>query len=732
MTTAKSSGFSNFFNKHKKIFYFFFICLSLFLTINTVALRVNSETNTMQYITSEEMSTYFSHGYGITYDEKTQKHVYTPINGDPQINVPVNGEVINKVTVYFTHEVPKDTLFQVYYSYKGEPYIETQSSFGAVDYEAKSVSVIVPESSYLQIRLDINATFSIDRVECIHTQINGAWLKANFIAISALAVIIALSIVFEKHFGFYSFVKSIACNLFSNALTLFKDKKYFRFAVRVLNVAALTTLAVSYVILLLLVHITPPYVIYIFVVSIIAVIAFLIDMFANCDQNKAAAFFLAIALILGFMFSFSIPPTSAVGWDDEFHYNRSNELERLILNKKTLADNGMANFWYTTATYRDNPLKDIERILIDDEIRISADRPSFNPIDIYKKLGYIPSATVMLLGDLVDADLITVIVLSRMASILLFVMVVYLGIKRLKSGAYIFASIVLVPTSVYLASFFSYDYWVTAFTAYSMAYFISELQQPDKKLALSDTVKIFGSMILACGPKAIYCFLMIPALFMGKNKFTSSKERRNYLIIGAASIAIVLASFALPFFINTGTMSDLRGGEGVNAGEQVVYILTHPFEYAKTLFKFLFFYVSLPNATTYLVSLAYLGFSRNALGYLAVAVMTFCALLDKSESDYLGKRNLPIKLIFFATTIVQLMFVATSLYISFTPVGATYIGGCQYRYILPIIFLPLYAIGSSKFTFDFKNKKRYMNLIVFSMLSLNLILSLYDVYIKLL
>ena len=512
------------------------------------------------------------------------------------------------------------------------------------------------------------------------------------------------------------------------AMSLFKEKKYFGFAVKIINIAALLTLVVSYFILLLLVRIASPYIVYIIIVSAIASITFLIDMFVNCDPERTAVLFLVISLITGFMFAFSNPPTALVGWDDEIHYRNVNDLHRLILNKQTLADINMAKFCYTNTTYKENPQKQIERILADDEIRISAFSPFPNPLDLYKKIGYIPSATVLLLGDLFDADLITVMVLAKMSTVFVFSMVIYWGLKRLKSGVYIFASIALVPTSVFLASVFSYDYWVTAFAGYSIAYLISELQQPDKKITRSDTLKIFGSMVLACGPKAIYCFLMIPALFMGKNKFESSEKRRKYLIFGAASFAVVLISFALPFVINTSTMSDLRGGEGVNAGEQIVYILTNPLEYARTLFKFLLQYLSLSNSTAFLVSFAYIGFAKKSFGYASIFIMIFCALLDKSPSDYLGKKTVPLKLIFFATTVIQLALVATALYISFTPVASTYIAGCQFRYILPILFFPLYAIGITRVRLNIP--KRCMNLVVFGMLSLNLILSMADVYVK--
>ena len=36
---------------------------------------------------------------------------------------------------------------------------------------------------------------------------------------------------------------------------------------------------------------------------------------------------------------------------------------------------------------------------------------------------------------------------------------------------------------------------------------------------------------------------------------------------------------------------------------------------------------------------------------------------------------------------------ATAMYVSFTPVGADYIAGCQQRYLLPVIFPTLYVLS---------------------------------------
>ena len=104
---------------------------------------------------------------------------------------------------------------------------------------------------------------------------------------------------------------------------------------------------------------------------------------------------------------------------------------------------------------------------------------------------------------------------------------------------------------------------------------------------------------------------------------------------------------------------------------------------------------------------------------ISIILMLFAAFTDKSEHDRY-KGNLLHRLVMAASVVVTLAVVASALYVSFTPVGHYTVNGCQWRYILPVLFPGLYVIGSAKI----KNgmNKKWTDFLLLSALSLNAII----------
>jgi uncharacterized membrane protein len=234
-------------------------------------------------------------------------------------------------------------------------------------------------------------------------------------------------------------------------------------------------------------------------------------------------------------------------------------------------------------------------------------------------------------------------------------------------------------------------------------------------------------MLLGCGPKAIYFLLVVPMLFIGEHKFTSKKAHKIYKIACIAVMLIALLSFALPFISNTDASSDLRGGEDVNALEQVKYILGHPFTYAKTLLKFMGEYISFHMASEYASSYAYIGVPSPIYGTIGICLILICTFLDKNECDLFPKRK-RFNIVALCTVFVQLALVATALYVSFTPVGHTTVNGCQWRYIIPMFVPFLYPLRTFKISHTFSEKLLYS--VVYGGLCFTLFASFCDIYIS--
>jgi uncharacterized membrane protein len=232
------------------------------------------------------------------------------------------------------------------------------------------------------------------------------------------------------------------------------------------------------------------------------------------------------------------------------------------------------------------------------------------------------------------------------------------------------------------------------------------------------------ALYIGCGPKMVYFSLGLPMLFMGKKKFNSEKERKVYFLATLTTIALIFISFALPFFLNIGGNSDIRGGAGVDSGGQFSFIIRNPFKYAAILVKFILEYVSVSNMNINIANFCYFGVPNQICGTIGVFLILFAAFADHKCDVYKDRRKLAI--ITWLSCIVQVVLIATALYISFTPVAHHTVNGCQYRYLFPIMIPFFYFFGSEKI--ECKIKEKYLNLIIFGFSGLAMAMSVYDVY----
>lgn len=90
---------------------------------------------------------------------------YTPINGDPSVSMQSDiNKRIDQVTVRLSEKLPQQTAVQVYYD-AGDGFSEENSVLISVPAGRKEFDVVIPAGNYSHLRLDINGSFSLDRVE---------------------------------------------------------------------------------------------------------------------------------------------------------------------------------------------------------------------------------------------------------------------------------------------------------------------------------------------------------------------------------------------------------------------------------------------------------------------------------------------------------------------------------------------------------------------------------------
>ena len=436
--------------------------------------------------------------------------------------------------------------------------------------------------------------------------------------------------------------------------------------------------------------------------------------------------FLVVALICGTLLVFS-ETKSFISWDDHIHYKNADSLTlKGIISKKTEDIYSKTNS--VPHSYSIHEQKVIDEFF-NNRVKknISKNKKSefsFSVKEFYNKIGYLPAASALMMGRILHLPYDLIFVLGRFSNLLVYSLVVFFAIRKLNSGKMLLAAIALLPTSIFLASNYSYDFWVTSFTMLGLAYLFSELQQPEKKLSKKNALIMLGSFVAGLGPKAIYFPLMLLLFLLKPSKFKSSHDYKKFIWASVISVVIVLGSFVLPFFISGDGGGDMRGGVAVNSAEQVKFILTQPIEYAKILFNFMVNYINPINAGGFMTSFAYLG-SVNGF-FLLLTLLIFVAITDKNNFDK-ESSSFKIKSLMGMTYIFTVSLICTALYVAFTAVGSETIAGVQPRYLTPLILPLLYVFGHS---YANPINKNIYNTVIFAVLAAATLAGTWDLIIR--
>jgi uncharacterized membrane protein len=422
---------------------------------------------------------------------------------------------------------------------------------------------------------------------------------------------------------------------------------------------------------------------FLFILSICGLISFFFLFRKKIGQHPEYGF-LAVALICGSLLSFS-EPKAYVNWDEQIHYKNSEKIaSNFVMNMEFRPNKIQSSYSYSE--------QDSINKTVDSQYKKPKTKSSGMGIG-YDKIGYIPSALAIFFGNILQLPAHIIFIFARWINLIVYSIVVFFAIRKLKTGKMILSVIALFPTAIFLAANYNYDSWITAFTMLGLAYLFSQLQESQKKITNREIVIMLGAFVIGLGPKAIYFPLMFLLYFIGKSKFDSLKKYKKYLLATTLSILFVAGSFFLPFLVGGMNHSDNRGGEGVNSAKQIQFMLSDPLSYMGILLNFMKDYTNPLNAGGFITFYAYLGMMKGF--FLVLGTLLLVTLTDKNEFDKKTSKwslRLSIIVIYFAITAL----ISTALYVVFTPVGSLTINGVQPRYLIPLVFPLLFVIGSSR------------------------------------
>lgn len=465
--------------------------------------------------------------------------------------------------------------------------------------------------------------------------------------------------------------------------------------------------------------------------------------------EKPENLFLIIILSVSLFFSWSTG-TGQYSWDDGIHYRNvviwsdpDNSIEfsttetsiaettRVFDKGKSIEDIYDREF---EVNYFNNDVYEV----------MEYNKTLFN---FYNKIAYFPSAFVMFIGESLNLPFSINYVLAKMAIALCYSLITYLGMKKLLTGKMLYAVIALLPTAVFLASNYSYDWWVNAFILYAFGSLVGIIQDKKRKINALQGLIIPLVIIVGSLPKLVYAPLAILCILIPKERFKTRRDKyifRGILLGIPSAMIIVVCVYA---YLNPAVLfsvvgsGDMRGGADVNSPAQLEYILNNPFAYASSIITFLLppiAHDAVGNTISGMLSpgglkeifthYAYLGILPKYYCAAIIFLLGFTILTDKNK-DICYKRGTWVFPLLI--TLILLIAIITAMYISFTGVGSREIHGVQGRYLIPLMFPALIWIGGNQLALSGKQSiaTSYNTIILFTMFAL-LMLSWWQMYIS--
>ena len=627
-----------------------------------------------------------------------------------------NSELPDTVILRLAGEIPTDGAYHLYIFDGASEDVGKIVAHGIRVNDGKALVFAVPESaSGDTIRITSDRDITSTEVSLMRATGDSVVLKFNFAAL-ALLLLLSVALIFaERWTKYFAWIKETVINelnTLSELMRINRTHAILRYA------ATGTTLvfAVTVTLLLCLSHYSKASIISVFILASIALALQLCSRILSKQSSSPAELYITAALIFGFMICYTAPVSTHIVWDDEIHFRYAYANAVPYSDDFSLALHKLFSRNYKVVEFISSPSNFVNDMVSESKIIFGGSYPrSF----WYAAMSYFPFTSSILFSNFLGNDIITLMTLSRIAGMVAYAFITYSGIKKLKSGAYVFASICLLPCTLYLACTIGYDLWLTAWFVYAFAYIISVFQDPERKFTAVDILKILAALFLGCASKAVYFFMMLPILFIPKKKFSNAHLSRWSRILTVVVMALIVC-----LIFTAGVHSDSRGGSNVSATAQLEYVLTHPFNYAFTLLKHMIYYCSPVPFVGYSSVFGFLnGYKQNphiVFGIISLAILTFATLTDHREDlIYTDKDSRRFRFITIAISAMQVMAICTVMYLCYTNVGANFINGCQFRYLFPI-FIPFCFFITPK-RFRVKLNRTVLDLIIFGGLSANLI-----------
>lgn len=439
------------------------------------------------------------------------------------------------------------------------------------------------------------------------------------------------------------------------------------------------------------------------VVLLLIAASFLFAFFVgdNLPRN-----FLLIALLIGLFYV--VVTRFAYCTDEEYHFQRAFSITNgdfmpVWLDGQTgvYVPKGYYFFadhehWSLANYYQNADLVAPVRVL---EFYARARSASYLPVC------YLPSALGLGLGRLFGLPVALMLVLGRATNYLVYVFVCWLALRRVKKFQTVLFLTALIPTCLELAGTLTNDSTLIAFSLLFLSICLHyAFDETDGRIETKDIVLLAVSAFFILSAKYMgYFAVVLLVLFIPKKR---AENKRTALLAVGGTFLLIAALQVWAVAAYAGSL-DYTYQTGANVQGQLQYILHHPASFLKVLV--LDFMSNLVNRLHFFIDNG--NMSLNFLAEPLALLPIFGALLSKDKPELSLRQKTGWSALWLAAAVATVLISTAALYISFTPVGETFVKGMQNRYVLPVIALAYLPMALIPVENKIKNWERTISLL---------------------
>lgn len=311
---------------------------------------------------------------------------------------------------------------------------------------------------------------------------------------------------------------------------------------------------------------------------------------------------------------------------------------------------------------------------------------------------YYPMAIGFWLGRTLHASFATTVALAKLGNLLFYILVVFFAIRLAKRYKYLVALIGLLPNCVFLAAAITYDAIVNSFLLLGWVLILNEIIEPERKLTWQNLLLILFSFFIGCQSKPIYIVMALMIVFFGRKKFENPVQEWILKLSVIVVAGLMLYNIFCPtpaagsdyYLVGNFSFAGDKRNVGTSVTGQIQYIFSHPADYTLLLLKsmgdMLWGYLS---GRADFFQYGYLGTAPTIFTYLVILLAGWIALFAPKQErrTAIGAGYIVLNLIMILGTAA---IIWTSMYASYTAVGADSISGVQGRYFIPL-FLAFFS-----------------------------------------